>query len=202
MPTRVDPDDELSIPITVAEIQASDTMPPPLLEQLTRVVEIGEGLWPLRRHIERIEANIAGLAKTATRHESLLDDMLVPQLQHWRASTDSISQQLPKLIASIESMALLVGDIDRRLRAVEITVSKLVDRVTDDGEQVEHRLGELQDELVTAQKEIRDLQNKERDRETTQRALAKSERKTSNKWAAGIAAAIGAIGTAVSHLVK
>lgn len=208
VPSREIPDDEALTPppIDIESIRGmGDTVPPPLRDQLeTMAGWIGklsaERLGADR--LNRIERDMSALARSATRHEAMLDEMLVPQLQQWRAATDSISQQLPKLIASIESMALLVGDIDRRLRAVEITVSKLVDRVSDDGEQVEHRLGELGDELRAAQKEIRDLQDKERDRDTTQRALAKAERKTSNKWAAIIAAAIGAIGTAISQLVK
>lgn len=187
MPTAVTPDDELSIPITVAEIQQSDTMPPPLMEQLARVVEIGEGLWPLRRQIERIESNVAGIAKATTRHEALLDDLLRPQLETWRYQTESIAQQIPKFVASIESMTLLIGDVDRRLRAVEKTVEKLVDRVHGDSEDVESALARAEKERAEMRLELAALKEAALIKATASTAIAKRDK----WWIAAITAVVG-----------
>lgn len=192
VPTRVDPDDDLSIPITVAEIQASDTMPPPLMEQLTRVVEIGEGLWPLRRQIERIESNVASIAKSVNRHEALLDDMLVPQLNQWRAATDELAQQIPKLISMVEGLTHHVRSIDARMRDLELEVRSLGERSAGQASD----LIATQDVHKALTERIHHVEQSIRDKAIASTAIAARDK----WWLALIAGAAGAIAGAAPHV--
>lgn len=193
IPSPVDPDDELSIPITVAEIQSSDTMPPPLMEQLVRVVEIGEGLWPLRRQIERIEANVASIAKSVTVHEVVLSE-LRPQLDRWRAATDELTQQLPKLIGMVEGLTHHVRSIDARMRDLELEVRSLGERSAGQA-----------DDIVAAQdghkalvSRVHNIEQAMRDKSVATVAIAKRDK----WWFAGLAAVVGFAASNISRVVE
>lgn len=193
IPTAVDPDDELSIPITVAEIRASDTMPPPLMDQLARVAEIGEGLWPLRRRIERIELNIASLAKTGTVHETVLDE-LRPQLDHWRSATDALNQQLPKLIGMVEGLTHHVRSIDARMRDLELEVRSLGERSTGHADDLASAVANNAD--LAKRLSVVELHMNNAAVSTV--AIAKRDK----WWLAGISAAVGAVAGVVPWLYK
>lgn len=193
IPTAVDPEDELSIPITVAEIRASDTMPPPLMEQLARVAEIGEGLWPLRRSIERIESNVASLARTATVHETVINE-LRPQLDRWRAATDDLTQQLPKLIGMVEGLTHHVRSIDARMRDLELEVRSLGERSSGHADDLAHAVADNAD----LAKRMAVVELHIRDSATSTVAIAKRDK----WWMAGLSAAVGAIAGVVPWLYK
>lgn len=193
VPTAVDPDDEPSIPISVAEIQQSDTMPPPLREQLARVVAVGEGLWPLRRQIERIESNVAAIARSVTVHDTLLGE-LKPQLDMWRAATDDLRQQLPKLIGMVEGLTHHVRSIDARMRDLELEVRSLGERSsghTDDiaAAQTGHQALAIR---VVA------LETAHRDRAVESTASAKRDK----WWIAGITALVGFAAGSLPTVIK
>lgn len=181
MPTRVDPDDELSIPITVEEIQASDTMPPPLMEQLTRVVQMGTELWPLRRQIERIDTKIGALAEAASRQDAVLGE-LRPQLDRWRAATDDLTQQLPKLIGMVEGLTHHVRSIDARMRDLELEVRSLGERSAGQADD----LVAAQGGLVAIVARVHALEGVNRDRTVEHAAISKRDK----WWWAGITAVV------------
>lgn len=169
-------------------------------------------LAPLRDEdrLDRMETNIGAIAANTNRHQSMLDDMLVPQLDRWRAMTDELHGQVPRLIASIEQMAILVGNIEQRIRAVEITVSKMVDRIDGDSKNYEKWFAaaerdreHLRSRVEATEDRIDGLERVERDRVVTQQALAKVDRKKSRK-AGGVvggaaAAVVGVVWKVLEH---
>lgn len=194
VPTAVNPDDELSIPITVAEIQQSDTMPPPLMEQLARVVEMGEGLWPLRRQIERIESAVAGIAKATTRHDALIEEMLAPQLQQWRATTDELAQQLPRMLGAVDQLAINVKALEGRVRDMEFEVRTLSTRFSAH----EDRVGKLEASVADNAKRITSLETSALVASTTSAAISSRDK----WWIAKLSAAVGLAAAVVPWAIR
>lgn len=184
-----------------------DTMAPPLRAQLdnlhlgqAQLVEAVGKVWELRdgTRFERLEANLVAIAQATTRHQSMLDDLLVPQLDRWRATTDGLAQQLPKLIGMIEGLTLHVRAIDDRLRHLELDVRALGERNAGHAEDIAAReAGEK-----SLAKRISTLEQVERDRDVTAKALSKSERRKSGLAGGGVGAVVAAIVAAVIEALK
>jgi hypothetical protein len=196
------------------EVDGSDTIAPPvraILDQHNeKFAELNgwlKKLAPLRdeNRFDRIESNLGAIAKSTNRHQSMLDDMLVPQLDRWRAMTDELHGQVPKLIAGIEQMTILIGNVERRLHAVEITVAMMVKRVDDDSKDYEKWFSTAEKDRDHLRTRVGVLEQVERDRVVTSQALAVRERKNSRKangLVGGIVAVVTAIATIIAQHIK
>jgi hypothetical protein len=219
-PVHVDPDltPPPQEPPSPSDVDGSDTIAPPVravleqhTEQFAKLSGWLEKLAPLRdgNRFDRIEATLAAIAAVSNRHQSMLDDMLVPQLDRWRATTDEIHGQVPRLIASIEQITILVGNIEQRIRAVEITVAMMVKRVDDDSKDYEKWFASaekdrehLRSRIAAESNRITALEQVERDRVVEQQAIAKIARKKSRNAGAlvgGGAAGLVAIAERIYH---
>ena len=109
-----------------------DSISPPIREQLIALADglgqvthaVGK-IWDARNdgtRLDRIDDKLAAVAAMLTRHQTILDDNLIPQLDRWRATTDELAAQLPRISAALEGLSLMVSAIDRQQRNLEIEV--------------------------------------------------------------------------------
>lgn len=161
-------------------------------------------LWPLRdeSRLDRIERNVASIATSTTRHQSILDDMLVPQLDRWRATTDGIANQLPKVLGGIEALTITVTALDRQVRSLELEVRSIKERFDASSATTDERLKSAEAKNAALALRIVTLERNEHARTETSKALAKTERKKTGGLSAVVAAVVSAVAAAVSHLAK
>lgn len=109
-----------------------DSIPAPIAAQLDALADglgqvtnaVGK-IWDARNdgtRLDRIDDKLAAVAAMLTRHQTILDDNLIPQLDRWRATTDELAAQLPRISAALEGLSLMVSAIDNQQRRLEIEV--------------------------------------------------------------------------------
>lgn len=202
----VEVSDELTPPPQEPPPRDYDSVPPPIRAVLEaqdatqrELVEAVGKVWQLRHvgeliadRLDRFEFNLAAIAKSTTVHETILAE-LKPQLDRWRAATDGLSQQLPKLIGSLEGLTLHVQTVDSRMRHVELEVRVLGERSNGHADALEVR-ERWHDALV---KRVHALEQIESNRAATTQALAETERKKSRTAGGAAGGVIGAVIAAV-----
>lgn len=188
------------------EIDGYDTISPPVRQRLEQLAEgqsqlvsaVGK-VWDLRdgQWRDRLDEKLAAIAKSVTRHETILDE-LKPQLDRWRATTDGLAQQIPKLVALVEGLTLNVQSIDARMRHLELDVRALTERAREHAESAE---AAEERELALVDR-VAKLEQIERDRVTTAAAMAKAEHKKSRNVGAASGGVIGAVIAAAIAALK
>lgn len=190
------------------EKRALETLPPPLQDHLAAqqrtIAELTHWVGKLDylrdgSRLDTIEERIISLASEASYQRATLDSIR-PNIDYWRNATDSVTEQLPKLIGSIEAMTLLVGGMDQRLRAVEFAINRHEARERE----WEERYVESKRQRAEHALRITHLEQVDRDRITTQKALAKVERKQSRRAGGvvggGAAVIVGVLWKIAEHL--
>lgn len=211
-PIHVDPEmtPPPSEPPKPDTLDGYDTISPPIQHQLEVLADgLGQAtaaigkMWDLRdtTRFDRMEANLAAIAKSTTMHEAILGE-LRPQLDRWRAATDHLAGQLPRLTSVVEALTLQLGSLDTRLRNVEVTVAKLGENVADVDQDVNQRFAIAEAHRVELDKRMRTLEDERTRRDASTQAIAKQERKKSNKLSGLIAAVVAAVGAVISHFAK
>ena len=204
VPEHIDP--ELTPPpVSIEEIQGFDSIPPPIQEQL-RMLRAGlDRSLSARQHGEwlvRIESNLATLARSCTQSETILEEYVKPQLDHWRATTDQIARDMPKMLAALEGVTLTVQAIDHRLRDLEVRMSTSAARADAQHAAIDLRVAEA--EAVHRRHELRlkEMETKHLTAEATEQALAKQSRKSGGASGGIVAAIVSALAALASHLAK
>lgn len=186
-------------------LRGFESIPPPIKDQLNMLADgLGQVTAALGRRWDqldgkrwdRLEDNIASIATSVTRHETILAE-LRPQLDRWRAVTDELAQQLPKLVGALEGLTLHVRSIDSRMRDLELEVRALTERTRGHRDDLDgHR--EREAEII---KRISSLETIESNRTAADHALAMAGLKKSGLVGSAAGAVVTAIGWLAQHFI-
>ncbi len=192
-------------PISVDEIPGFDSIPPPIQEQLRMLSARQDRAISSRAYtewVERIDEKLGTIAGYVTRHETMLNEVLIPGFKECARSTDSIAHQLPKIIASLEAVTLTVSNIDNRLRDLEVRMKLSAAQSDAQHAAMELRVAGTEAAARLHELRLKEIENKQLSADATEKALAKTSRKSGGA-SGGIVAAIVSIGAAVaSHFAK
>ncbi len=176
-----------------------DTIAPPIREQLdmlathqrelTSAISRNWGAQVAATQLDRIDQKLSDIATSVTRHQTLLDENLVPQLDRWRAATDELTRQLPRITAAVEGLTLMVNAIDLRQRNLELEFRTAGVRVDGSIHGMTSRLDSHAAEISTHATRITALETNNRDEVVASNAITKRDKKLIG-WAAGAGAVI------------
>jgi hypothetical protein len=110
---------------------------------LGQVTEALGKVWDARKDADkltRIDEKLGTLAGYATEHHTLLHQQVWPAVKELMKATDELSRQLPALLVQVETMAGLVGDVDRRLRNLERDMGIQAERFASHRQELEARV--------------------------------------------------------------
>ena len=164
-----------------------DSIPPPIRAQFDALADDLGGLteaigkvWDARKdgaRLDRIDDKLGAVAGMLTRHQTILDDNLIPQLDRWRATTDELAAQLPRISAALEGLSLMVSSIDRQQRQLELEVR--TDRTRTEGtlEQLNEQVDGLRSDIARHERRVAELEQARRDERVGTRAISKRDKK-------------------------
>lgn len=190
-------------PVSVDELPGFDSIPPPIQEQLRMLSARQDRALSARAHgewLERVDEKLGAIATCVTRHETVLDQMLVPGFKECAASTDKIAHQLPKIIASLEAVTLTVGNIDHRLRNLEVRMETNAERADARHAALDLRVAEAEALHRSHTLRLKEIEDKQLSAEATEKALAKTSRKSGGA-SGGIVGAIVAAAIAAAQAI-
>ncbi len=189
VPVHVDPEHTPppQEPPRPSSMRGYDSISPPVREQLDALAD-GLGnvtqafgkIWDARKdgdRLDRIDDKLAAVAEMLTRHQTILDDNLIPQLDRWRATTDELAAQLPRISAALEGLSLMVSSIDRQQRALELEVR--TDRTRTEGtiEQLNEQVDGLRGDIARHERRVSELEQARRDERVGTRAISRRDKK-------------------------
>lgn len=149
----------------------------------TGVEQMLEGigrLWDARKDGTRLETmskDMSAIATMATRHQTLLDDLLIPQLDHWRATTDKLGSEIPRLAAAAEGLRLMVSSIDQKQHALEVKHGASEVRTASEIRDLGARVAAVDTQVGDHQKRIVQLELANRDESVAIDAVSKSDKR-------------------------
>jgi len=205
VPEYIDPASDLTPPpVAVDEIPGFDSIPPPIQEQL-RMLRAGlDRSLSARQHGEwlvRIESNLATLAKSATRSETILSEH-AKSLDYWRSATDAVSRDLPRMLVAIEGLTLTVQNVDHRLRDLEVRMQTSAAVAEAKHAAADLRMADAEATVARHELRLKDMETKHITAEATEKALAKTSRKSGGASGGIVAAIVSALAALASHLAK
>ena len=152
--------------------------------------------------IERIDAKLASIAESVTRHETMIETLLVPGFKECAKSTDEIAHQLPKIIASLEAVTLTVSNIDHRLRSLEVRMEISAARADAQHAALELRVSDAEalDRQHTLRLKV--VEDNQLVIDTTRRALAKVSRKSGGTTGGVVAVIVSAVAAIAQYFAK
>ena len=212
----IDPEQELTPPPQEppqpATIRGYETLDEAVRAQLdTLATGLGQAteaigkLWDTRkdaRRLDQIDSKLATLAKYATQHQTILDQYAIPHLKQISGSFDGISRDLSRLSTSVEAMTITITALDNRVRTLEGELRVTTERLSVAQQATAERLASAELARSSLAARVAELEQIERDRVVTAKALSKVERRRAGGLAGLIAAAVSAIAAAVANLVK
>lgn len=172
------------------------------IDQLTGAVS---KLWEARsdgQRLDNIDSKLGTLATAATRHNTMLDEFVVPGIKECMASTDAVALQLPKIIAQLEGFTLAFNSLNQHVRAMELTASVDRERFASEHRALMARVLITEAARDEHEGRIALLERKQRDGEVVTRALAKTERRKSGAVGAAVAAGAVAVVEVLKKLVS
>jgi len=199
-------------PPSPSSLAGYDSIPPPIARQLDMLSEglgnvttaIGK-VWDARKdgeRLDRVDSKLATLAEAATKHQTMLNDFVMPAIKDGMRSMDEVANQMPMLISGLESVTAMVSTVDNRLRQLEVEIRLIVERVIMSVREIEIRITAHDKRISDGDARLGLLERKERDKEVITKALARKERFKSGGLAGAVAALVGAVYAAISHLTK
>jgi hypothetical protein len=181
-------------------LRGYDSIPSPIRDQLDMLAQgLGEvtaalgKVWDARKdgeRLDRIDSKLATLADHATKHETMLDQFVVPAIKDGMRATDEVASQMPVLVQQLATLTSLLTAVDNRLRTYETNLVVITRRFEDSELERDERHMATEKRLNTHDDRIEELERKERDRIVVSKALAKSERVKSGGITAAVAAGI------------
>jgi len=160
------------------------------------------GARDLGERIDQVDEKLGAVAKSANQTEALVREYLGPQLQHWRAVTDGIAQQLPQLLTSTEALGITMRNLDDRLRNLEVSLSVSIGKLAANADAVAARVTVLEHSQAAQALRIIELEKREHGRDAAGEALTKSQRNQVLKLAGGGGGIAGVIGWLVNYLTR
>lgn len=192
-------------PIDIEDIRQADSIPPPIKEQMVTMASWVEKLAGERTsgiRLDRIEDKLGSLAQSASRHDAILNETLRPQLDYWRATTDDLTQQLPKLIGSVDGLSMHVKDLTSRLRDVEFEIRSMRVRFEAHERNTETQFAAVERARQSFEQRLASLELVESNRNAASLAIAKQERKKSGRFSAAVSAVVAIAVAVASHLAR
>lgn len=165
-----------------------------LAEGINRVSTAVGRVWDARKDgewRERIDEKLGTLASATTRLETILDQYIKPQLDHWRATTDGIARDLPRIAAAVEGMELAFRAVENRLRSLEADMVRASTRQEAAHASIVARVEACEARDSAHETRIARLERDRRDEQVKATALAKIERRKTSIGAALVAFASG-----------
>jgi hypothetical protein len=148
--------------------------------------------------LDQVDAKLGAIATTLTRHQTILDENLVPQLDRWRAVTDGIAKDLPSILDKLEGVVLTLERFDRRLRDLEVEIKVNVQKLAASQDALAVRVSAAEAHGAALALRVVQLETREVGRDAVDQALTKSQRNQVLKLAGGL----GGLGGVVSWLVN
>lgn len=156
------------------------------------------GARDLGERIDQVDEKLGAVAKSANQTEALVREYLGPQLQHWRAVTDGIAQQLPQLLASTEALAITLRNLDDRLRTLEVSLSVSIGKLAANADAVAARVAVIEHNQAAQALKLIELEKREHGRDAVE-ALTKGQ---VIKLAGGLTGAGSLITYLVNYLTR
>lgn len=150
-------------------------------------------LWDGRNvgdRLDQVDEKLATLAKSATSSETLLSQYLGPQLNHWRAVTDGIAQELPQLTASTEALVITMRNLDDRLRTLEVSLSVSIGKLAANADAVAARVTVIEHRQAEQALKLIELEKREHGRAEATAAITRTQA-LKLTGAGGVAGVIG-----------
>lgn len=145
-------------------------------------------VWDARKdggRLDRIDDKLAAVAAMITRHQTILDDNLIPQLDRWRATTDELAAQLPRISAALEGLSLMVSAIDQQQRRLELEVRTDAVRTERELTSIATQVAHLAAESDRHDERISSLETAARDVRVGSSAISKRDKKLIGLTAGG-----------------
>ena len=152
--------------------------------------------------VERIDEKLGTIASYVTRHETVLNEMLVPGFKECAASTDKIAHQLPKIIASLEAVTLTVGNIDHRLRNLEVRMETSAAKADAQHAALDLRVAEAEALHRSHTLRLKEIENRQLTADATEKALAKTSRKSGGASGGIVAVIVSIVAAVAQHFAK
>lgn len=184
-----------------AELAGFDSIPPPIQEQIQMLHGAVDRLWDLRHAPEaltRIESKLSTLADFTTRHQTVLDELVVPWLKDMAAKTDEMHRELPKLVASVDDVTRDVAILDKRVRDLEVDLRTSGARFDSNHQQHAARFAAIEAAGSANEQRIKSLES---DREVS-KALARTAKKRTGGFAGTISAIVAGVVSAIAALAR
>lgn len=192
-------------PVSVDDLPGFDSIPPPIQEQLRMLSARQDRALSARTYnewIERIDEKLGTIAGYVTRHETMLDEVLVPGFKECARSTDSIAHQLPKIVASLEAVTLTVSNIDHRLRNLEVRMETSAAKADAQHAALDLRVVEAESLNRSHTLRLKEIENRLLSADAAEKALAATSRKSGGASGGIVAAIVSAAAAIASHVVK
>lgn len=152
--------------------------------------------------LDRLDDTIGALAKSVNQTEALVREYLGPQLQHWRAVSDGIAQELPQLLASTEALGITLRNLDERVRSMEVSLSVSIGKLAANADAVAARVTVLEHGHAQQALRLIEIEKRAHGADEATKAIARTERRKTGALSAVVASVIGVIHAVVSHLTK
>jgi hypothetical protein len=152
--------------------------------------------------LDRLDDTIGGLAKSVNQSEALLREYLGPQLDHWRAVTDGIAQQLPQLLTSTEALAITLRNLDERVRSMDVSLSVSIGKLAANADAVAARVTVLEHNQAAQALRLIEIEKRAHGADEATKALARHERRKTGALSAVVASVIGVVHAVVSHFTR
>lgn len=189
-----------------------DSIPPPIKDQLNMLAEnLGDAtraigkIWDARKDGEvftSIDAKLSTLARSATQSETIIEQYIKPQLDHWRATTDVIARDMPRVLAAVEALTLSVGNLDKRLHEFEVKTEIRAAQTEANHAAIEQRIATAEQADRIHSDRIKAIEDKQLIDDATRRAIAKTSRKAGGAVGAVVATVVSTAAAIASHLAK
>lgn len=200
-------DDDLTPPPQEIPLPSDDTVPVAIRQQLAL---LADGVQDARvrayetrlasHRLDKVDQKLAAIASTLTRHETILDENLVPQLDRWRAVTDGIAKDLPSILGKLEGVVDTLEKFDRRLRDLEVEIKVNVQKLAASQDALAVRITAAEAKSVDLALRVVQLESREVGRDAVDQALTKQQRNQVLKITGGGGGLIGFVIWIISQL--
>ena len=198
-------DDDLTPPPQEMPLPPMEDVPAPIRQQLALLADGVQDakLYAYQTRIathrlDQVDAKLGAIATTLTRHQTILDENLVPQLDRWRAVTDGIAKDLPSILDKLEGVVLTLERFDRRLRDLEVEIKVNVQKLAASQDALAVRMAAAEAHGVALALRVVHLETREVGRDAVDQALTKSQRNQVFKITGGLSG----VGAFVAWLVN
>jgi hypothetical protein len=202
-------DDDLTPPPQEMPLAPMDDVPAPIRQQLALLADGVQDakLYAYQTRIashrlDQVDAKLGAIATTLTRHQTILDEHLVPQLDRWRAVTDGIAKDLPSILDKLEGVVDTLERFDRRLRDLEVEIKLNVQKLAASQDALAVRMAAAEAKSIDLALRVVQLETREVGRDAVDQALTKGQRNQVLKLTTGGGGLVGVVLWIINHFAR